>query len=227
MYIVQWKEINGFPNYLISSDGRVRSKNMNKIKKLQTDKDGYKVLTLWKNHKCYFKRVSRLVAEAFIPNPNDYDVVNHINEIKDDNRVENLEWCTVKYNNNYSKCRAIVQLDLDGKFIAEYHSEAEASELLNIANTHIQTCCADKKHTHTYKGFHWLYKEDYMPDFDYQAYYKQRNPPIIQYDLSGKIVRKYKNLCEVRNLLGSKANNISNCCRGNQMTAYGYVWKYE
>ena len=130
-------------------------------RKLQKDKDGYYTIKLWKNGKGYFKRVNRLVAQAFIPNPNNYECVNHKNEVRQDNRVENLEWCSIGYNNRYSKTRAIVQLNLEGEFIKEYNSILEAAQELNIASSHIQDCCANKKHHNTYKGYKWKYKEDY------------------------------------------------------------------
>lgn len=65
--------------------------------------DGYKLIGLHKNKKQYLKSVHRLVAEAFVPNPNNYHIVNHINEIKDDNRAENLEWVTTQENVNHSR----------------------------------------------------------------------------------------------------------------------------
>lgn len=95
----EMKPIVGFENsYSITRDGRVYSHISNKFLKLNYNSKGYLSLTLHKNKKSYHKRVNRLVAEAYIPNPNNYPQVNHINHKRDDNRVENLEWCDNVYN---------------------------------------------------------------------------------------------------------------------------------
>ena len=96
-----WKDIEGFPMYQISNYGRVFSRYTNKYMKSHKDKDGYSRLSLRKNNKCYMKRVARLVASAFIPNPDGLPIVNHKDENKANDHAENLEWCTVQYNNTY------------------------------------------------------------------------------------------------------------------------------
>lgn len=111
-----WKDIKGFEGlYQISDCGEVKSLyRMRKgksgadvpvterILKYSIDKDGYHKVILMKDGKMYYFRICRLVAEAFIPNPNNYPVVNHKNEIKNDDTVNNLEWCTNAYNTRYS-----------------------------------------------------------------------------------------------------------------------------
>lgn len=105
-----WKDIKGYEGmYQVSNYGNVRSldyRRMGAIKVLKpfNDKYGYKAICLVKNKQKHTFTVHRLVAIAFISNPNNYPCVNHKNEIRDDNRVENLEWCTVKYNTNYGGC---------------------------------------------------------------------------------------------------------------------------
>jgi len=92
-----WKKIEGY-NYYVSTEGRVKNKN-NYIMKQQIDEDGYYRVTLSKRKK-HRLLVSRLVALAFIPNPNNLPDVNHKNQYnKKDNRMCNLEWCTNLYNN--------------------------------------------------------------------------------------------------------------------------------
>ena len=89
---MEQKVIEGYPNYLISDTGVVFNKRTNREQKPRLDKDGYYVLGLSCNGVKKIHRVHRLVAQAFIPNPDNLDTVNHINHNKTDNRVQNLEW---------------------------------------------------------------------------------------------------------------------------------------
>lgn len=89
----KWKPINEVPKYSVSNLGKIKNNKTNLLLKLHTDKDGYKDICLSKtgrNDRIY-RRINRLVAIAFIPNPNNYPMVNHKNGIKDDNNVRNLE----------------------------------------------------------------------------------------------------------------------------------------
>ena len=106
-----WKDIEGYEGiYQISNTGQVKSlarkcsgrySNREIIKKPFVEKDGYFTVGLYKDGKYRYCRVHRLVAIAFIPNPNNYPEVNHIDENKQNNNVENLEWCTTRYNLTY------------------------------------------------------------------------------------------------------------------------------
>ena len=102
----EWRDIEGYEGlYQVSNLGRVKSLNFNHTKKERVlkgnpDKDGYLRVTLFKNGRKTY-RIHQLVALVFIPNPNNYPVINHKNENPSDNRVENLEWCTIAYNNCY------------------------------------------------------------------------------------------------------------------------------
>lgn len=101
-----WKIIQGYPNYQISNMGNVKSLNYNntgkeKILKLDKHRKGYLQVQLRNNKIVKHYLIHRLVAEAFIPNPQNLPQVNHKNEIKTDNRVSNLEFCDVLYNINY------------------------------------------------------------------------------------------------------------------------------
>lgn len=107
-----WKDVVGYEGlYQVSNLGRVRSLwhdvwHKGKILKPSFDgKKNYLFVGLHKNGKTTQRNIHRLVAETFIPNPNNFPCVNHINEIKTDNRACNLEWCTVEYNSNYGNAK--------------------------------------------------------------------------------------------------------------------------
>ena len=96
----EWKKIEGYENYSISKYGKVRNDKKELILKKRKNKDGYEIVNLYKNGKTKTFQVHRLVAIAFIPNHENKPCVDHINAIRDDNRVDNLRWCDCKENSN-------------------------------------------------------------------------------------------------------------------------------
>lgn len=99
-----WRNIEGYEGlYQVSNLGRIYSLRREKILAGGIDTSGYIVVTLYKNGKGKTKTVHRLVAKAFIENPKELPVINHKDENKTNNHITNLEWCTIKYNINYSK----------------------------------------------------------------------------------------------------------------------------
>lgn len=106
-----WKDVAGFEGYYqISNFGRVRSldrikcdgiRMKGRIKKTHLDSCGYEMVQLRKDGAIKHMSIHRLVATAFIPNPNNLPQVNHIDEVRNHNTIDNLEWCSVVYNQNY------------------------------------------------------------------------------------------------------------------------------
>ena len=187
-----WKEIDGYPNYMISSKGRVKSLERydklgrlvkEKILKQGADGGGYKILRLYNDGKHKSFHSHRLVAQAFLDNPYNLPEVNHKDENKQNNCVDNLEWCDKKYNNNYGtknkraakalfngkRSKKVFQYDLNGNFIKEFPSAAEVQRQMGIPIQNVTSCCrGEYKTTHGYI-------------FSYQSLYKIIYQKLIRY----------------------------------------------
>ena len=172
-------DIKGFEGYQITDDGRVWSKITKKWLKDRKSGSGYYNVALRKNGATYEKEVHRLVAEAFINNPNWLPIVNHKDENKTNNNVENLEWCSAKYNFNYGTCKQrisisvkkntifktnnpnppkkVSQYDLDGNLVNEYPSMHEAATKCGISQPAISIHIKNQKPLF---GYIWKYKND-------------------------------------------------------------------
>lgn len=166
-----WKPVVGYENlYEVSNFGRVKSLNYNhsgkeRILKSFTNKDGYLYVDLCKNGKRKKYRIHRLVAQAFMPNTDNLPCINHKDENKQNNNIDNLEWCTAKYNINFGTrterriktiSKPVLQYTLDGEFVKKYSSTIEVERNnSNFNHTSISRCCRGKQKT--YKGFIWKY----------------------------------------------------------------------
>lgn len=96
-----WKPIVDFETYEVSNIGNIRNIKTGRILKSK-NREGYRAIIISRNHTPKTFNIHRLVAQAFIPNPNNYPVVNHIDGNRSNNEVSNLEWCTIKENNNHT-----------------------------------------------------------------------------------------------------------------------------
>ena len=94
--------------YIVNKNGKIFSLHINKYLSTHKDKDGYELVCLYKNGVGKTHKVHRLIAEKFIKNPLNKKEVNHINGIKSDNRVENLQWCTAKENNKHARDTGLI-----------------------------------------------------------------------------------------------------------------------
>lgn len=150
----EWITVFNHPDYSVSNLGRVKSRKRKKTKILKTMRDNKGYLRVDLDNKTY--KVHRLVASCFLDNPDNLSQVNHKDENKENNCVNNLEWCNNKYNANYgSRVTPIIQYDLEDNFIKEWLCMKQATLTLNISASHICSCC--KGNRKSAGGYKWQY----------------------------------------------------------------------
>lgn len=166
-----WKTIEGYPDYMISNMGRVKSINYRhtgKEKIMKYDFScGYPFVNLFQDKKRKKYYIHRLVASAFLPNPDNLPQVNHKDEDKTNNNVNNLEWCSPKYNMNYgthnervAKANSIpiLQFSKTGEFIKKWNGVREVERELGIKHNNISSCCKGQRKTAYGYKWHYHYK---------------------------------------------------------------------
>lgn len=156
--------------YKVSNYGNVISFNLMFHKepillKQVVDKDGYKKVGLTKNGRTKRFFVHRLVATAFIENPNNFPVINHKDENPGNNNMDNLEWCTVRYNTVYngmpdrrakSLRRPVIQMDKEGRYIKRWRGISDVERTLGMNHRNIISVCKGRRKT-AY-GYKWMYE---------------------------------------------------------------------
>lgn len=167
--MIDLKVIPGFNNYMISSDGVVYRQTLTRLKPLKpVITQNYYRVCLRDNGIQKNIYVHRLVAEAFIDNPNNLPCVNHKDENKLNNSVENLEYCTPKYNANYGtrnkrmsatkKKNPIIQLGIDGEYLNTYLGIKDAQIATEVNRNSIRAVCNGKRESAG--GYKWKYYKE-------------------------------------------------------------------
>lgn len=237
-----WKDVQGFEGlYQVSNMGRVRSLDrwtlnersrfikgrmlnpyMNKYK-------GYLRISLsdgHRNRKHY--EVHRLVALHFVPGYKEGLVVNHINEIKTDNRAENLEWCTYQYNLNYSdiiawKRKPVYQYDLDGNFIKKFKCRYQAEQELGFTIFHA-IYLSKRGYAHGFQFSLEPHTKDYWNEVTKEN--KDSIRRVAQYDKEGNLLHTYKSAKEASMKTGFKYVRLCEWCRGVRKSKNEFEWSY-
>lgn len=235
-----WKDIEGYKGlYQVSNTGQVRSLNYlhtGEVKPLKqdTNKKGYKLVSLSKNGKKKKYLVHRLVAIAFIPNPNDLPIINHKDENPSNNNVNNLEWCTSEYNNNYGTRTKRASESKKGNSLSEetkkkiseslkgkHHSEKTKKKISESNKGKILSEEHKKKISEKIRGKN-------NPNYGKKGKDSPRSKPILMYDKEGNFIRRFDCIADANEYLRKDrtCSAIGECLKGRRKTAYGYVFKY-
>lgn len=206
-----WKSIEGYPKYEVSNYGRIAClsyKNTGKrgIKVQSKGKHGYMMVCLHCNGTQKSLRVHRIVCMAFIPNPNNYPSINHKDEDKTNNCVDNLEWCTCQYNSTYNNLHIRRGLAHRGLNSAQYGVPRPDWVRKKIADT----LRGRKKPKEIGAKIRAAKTKGYI---------------VRQYDLEGNMLGEYCSSTEASEKTGIYARNIRSCFNGKLKTAGGYRWE--
>lgn len=219
-------------------------------------KNGYQFVRLSKEEKHTEISVHRLVLQTFKPNPNPelYTQINHIDENKENNRLDNLEWCTAEENNNYgtrkeraTKTRRLhfiptVQLDLKGNIINVYYQK-EDIETQNKEMTFKHVARSINKEKNICYGYFWIKLDKYneltqnellslinekveQNNFGKMHGGITQRKMVVQMDLNGNTIKEFESISAAAQELNCHYQAISQCASGKIKTCCGYRWKY-
>lgn len=261
-----WKDIPNYEGYFqVSNLGRVKSlarivlwggkprREKEKIKNHYINREGYPCVTLCKERKSHAFLIHRLVAEAFIPNPENKPFVDHIDTNKENFSLDNLRWVTAKENannpktllhckeNTYTteslnkrlitrkergrKCapKEVYQYSLDGKFINKYESSNEAERQTGILACSIAQVCKQKRYSAG--GYLWSYEINQNIAYNKPAHTNSKK--VLQYDREGNLIREWASLMDVcKETKWSSPSNLSKAIVRQKFKGQ-YIWKFK
>jgi len=263
-----WKPVVGYEGlYEVSSLARVRSVDRqvignNGVKRIikgtmliqQTNMNGYFCVGLHKNGFRVIRLVHRLLAEAFIPNPNNKPYIDHINRNRKDNSISNLRWCTSQENCNnpntmeyarttryislvYEKAlrtkkergtktceKPVYMYDLDGNFIRGFKSAKEAGRTMGILSSEISSLCAHRGEKGRKTVGGYIWSKEYNEKID-SAQRETTRKKVYQYTPDGTFIREWESVTSASSFYG--VGTISRCAKSGKIRlSAGYIWRY-
>ena len=235
----EWAKIVNYPDYYISNIGRVASfrNPVPHLVKIQSGDRGRLHVTLGSSNKeqtkFHSKRVSRLVAEAFVPNPEGYNNIEFIDGDYKNCSASNLKWVSLTKRmktTSGERQKPIRQYDINGKYITTYNTLYEAFEKTGVHN--ISSVCSGRMRKAG--GFIWRFAcdfpaKDLSPEDLNMNHGRNASHKISQFTLDGKLVATYNTVTDASEAVGDKTarGNIIAVCKGKRKSACGFLWKYE
>lgn len=232
-----WKKIiidNYETNYSVSDEGQVKN-DLNNVLLKPSIQQGYAHVTLYINGKYKRCKVHRLVAIAFIPNPECKPYVNHIDGLKNHNVVNNLEWVTPAENTQHAvrtglmlptREHKVTQFSLEGDKIAEFASMSEAARATNSLVEKICMCCERKRITHN--GFQWRYSNECGERLQKVMLPKTMPKQVAQINITtNQIIAVYESITQAAKAVNGSSGAICNIInhKTQTYTHKGYKWK--
>lgn len=218
----EWRPVKGYEGlYEVSNMGRVKSlhTSQGRILKQYTKDNEYMKVNLSKDGTCNTKRVHRLVATAFIQNPNNYEVINHKDGNKKNNTVDNLEWCTRSYNTKHAYRNGLINMDTRKKSIilykryGEYKSIAEAAEALGVNRRVLSKAINQNSSTHDFIG---VIKDDVRMG---------HSIPTNIYNDKLVFLEQAPSVSAAARIAKVSRTSVANCCR-NKAFLKGYTFRF-
>ena len=220
----EWRDVVGYEGlYQVSNRGRVKRLVSPKCKKerlLAITKDlkyGYCRVMLSKGNKESRFLIHRLLAGHFIPNPENKPCIDHINGIRDDNRIENLRWCTHKENNNFPL--SILHKSIAQKALAQneyWRKKRSESSKKAMENPELRKRISESR------------KKNWRdPEYLRKQQIRKANKAVLQFDLDGNFIREYMSINEARRMTGINSSSIIRSCKGINNMAGNYIWRYK
>lgn len=220
-----WKDIKGYEGfYQVSNLGKVRSLdrivNGNRLKgKILSqvqDTKGYLFLQLSKNGNSKRFSVHRLIAEAFIPRIEGKNYIDHINGIRNDNRIKNLRWCTHQENDSFPLSRLHRSQAAMGnkRWLGKHHTDETKKKLSELKKGIKQPDA-------------WTRISDENKRKILMAAIEKNQVKVDQYSLEGELLKTWDSMTIAARELGVQKTNIHKCCNHLAKTCGGYKWRYH
>lgn len=257
----KWRAVIGYEGlYEVSNLGNIRSVDKvsrmpcngeratkvvkGKLLKPYESGNGYFKIALVKDGKSRKHFVHRIVADAFLQNPGNCSVVNHIDFNRRNNKVDNLEWCSQRENLLHGTLRLVEGLDYkdlrigrfdkDGNLVDVWSSLSKIEETLGICKTDVLACCRGRLKS-SY-GYIWRYvnsrNEQYLFDGMEEKYQYKKTRELLQIDLDGTVIEKYISAADAQRKTRICSSSILEVAHkkarksGERKTAGGYIWRF-